>query len=211
MAKDEKQEKQEKSEKSDKPLFLLRVIAYVIDMMIVLMLSSLLATPFLDSKQVLSLADESRELVQKYDNHEITDQEYLVDVSNLQYKMARNTELVTIFTILVSVCYFVILPLFYRGQTFGKKLMKMKIISDVGTLNSNQLIFRSFLANSLLLNIITVLFVMFASRDIYLNCVELFTFAQYTVMAGSIFMLIFGKEGLTIHDAIVHTRVIKVN
>ena len=200
----------EKDGKQKKPFFVLRCLAYIIDGFLVLFLSALLSAPFVNSDQMLELAEESRSIVQKYSQNEMTEQEYLVEASNLEYKMARSMELISIFIILVSVVYYVVLPIFLNGQTLGKKIFGMKIISTYGDLNANQLIFRSFLADFLLLNIISVLFLMFASRNIYLNCIELFTLAQYTITFASIIMVIVNKEGLAIHDGLVHTKVVKV-
>ena len=200
----------EKDGKQKKPLFVLRCLAYIIDGFLVLFLSALLSAPFVNSDQMLELAEESRSIVQKYSQNEMTEQEYLVEASNLEYKMSRSMELISIFIILVSVVYYVVLPIFLNGQTLGKKIFGMKIISTYGDLNANQLIFRSFLADFLLLNIISVLFLMFASRNIYLNCIELFTLAQYTITFASIIMVIVNKEGLAIHDGLVHTKVVKV-
>ncbi len=200
----------EKDGKQKKPFFVLRCLAYIIDGFLVLFLSALLSAPFVNSDQMLELAEESRSIVQKYSQNEMTEQEYLVEASNLEYKMARSMELISIFIILVSVVYYVVLPIFLNGQTLGKKIFGMKIISTYGDLNANQLIFRTFLADFLLLNIISVLFLMFASRNIYLNCIELFTLAQYTITFASIIMVIVNKEGLAIHDGLVHTKVVKV-
>ncbi len=200
----------EKDGKQKKPFFVLRCLAYIIDGFLVLFLSALLSAPFVNSDQMLELAEESRSIVQKYSQNEMTEQEYLVEASNLEYKMSRSMELISIFIILVSVVYYVVLPIFLNGQTLGKKIFGMKIISTYGDLNANQLIFRSFLADFLLLNIISVLFLMFASRNIYLNCIELFTLAQYTITFASIIMVIVNKEGLAIHDGLVHTKVVKV-
>ncbi len=200
----------EKDGKQKKPFFVLRCLAYIIDGFLVLFLSALLSAPFVNSDQMLELAEESRSIVQKYSQNEMTEQEYLVEASNLEYKMSRSMELISIFIILVSVVYYVVLPIFLNGQTLGKKIFGMKIISTYGDLNANQLIFRTFLADFLLLNIISVLFLMFASRNIYLNCIELFTLAQYTITFASIIMVIVNKEGLAIHDGLVHTKVVKV-
>ena len=203
-----KDDKDEKAEKSDKTLFFSRCIAYIVDIFLVLFVSSLLATPFVNADQMMSLTNESHKLVEKYNNKKITEQEYIVEASNLEYKMARSTELVSLFSILLSVIYFVVLPLYWDGKTVGKKIMKMKIVSKDGELTANQLIFRSFIADFVLLNIISALFIMFASRSVYLTCVEIFTFTQYLIMVVSIFTIIINKEGLAIHDMLVHTKVV---
>ena len=98
-----KDDKDEKAEKSDKTLFFSRCVAYAIDIFLVLFVSSLLATPFVNADQMMSLTKKSHELVEKYNDKKITEQEYIVEASNLEYKMARSTELVTLISILLSV------------------------------------------------------------------------------------------------------------
>lgn len=201
----------EKDGKPEKPFFVSRCLAFLIDMVIVLFLSSLIATPFVDTSKMVTLREQSMNIVEKYQKNQITDQEYLVEISNLEYMMARSTELVTIIMILISVLDFVVLPLYNKGQTIGKKIFKLKITSDTGELTANQLLFRALIANFLLLNIISILFIMFAGRDVYMNCVGLFNFIQYIITFASIIMIAFGKEGLAVHDKLVHTKVVKVN
>lgn len=211
MSDDEKDGKSDKSEKSDKPIFITRVLAYIIDTFFIFFISALLVTPFMDSKALTQLSNETIELLEKYQKNEITDQEYTVEYSNLSYKMVRSTELVTIVSILLGVISFSVIPLYNNGQSIGKKIMKIKVVSLHGNLTANQLLFRSFIANSILLDIISVLFVMFASRDVYSNCVGIFSFIQNTIMLVSFFMILWGKEGLAVHDKLVHTKVVKVN
>lgn len=210
MSEDEKDGKSDKSDKSKKPLFFMRLFAYIIDTFIVLMVSSLLVVPFVDSKSMTETMNEAIDVMTKYQKSEIDEQEYTVELSNVNYKMARASLLVTIMNIFVSVIFFVVVPLYRKGQTIGKKLMKLKITSIDGELTANQLIFRSFIANAVLLNIISVLFVMFASRSVYSCCVDIFSFTQYIIMLISIVLVIVGKEGLAIHDMLVHTKVVTV-
>ena len=198
------------NEKSDKPLFLTRCFAYLIDAFLVLLLSTFLATPFVNTSKITSLAQNSRELVEQYSKGEVSDKEYEVEISNLEYQIATNMELINLMGVFIGLIYYVVLPLYNNGQTLGKKLMKLKIISTYGDLNSNQLVFRSFIANSILLNLLSIIFLMFASRDVYTTCVSLFTMAQYTITAVSVFMVVFDKNGLSIHDGVVRTKVVKI-
>ena len=210
MAKVQELEEFENKQKR-KPLFISRVFAYLIDSILVLLLASLLSSPFINSDHMISLAKESSNILEKYQSQEISEKEYNVEISNLEYLMAKDTLLVNILYILVGVAYFVVYPLYRNGQTLGKKLFKMKIISSVGNLDTNQMIFRSFLANSILYKLITIIFIMFSSRDVYSLCINWFSYAQYIFIIVSIFMVVYGKEGLSIHDRIVHTKVVKVD
>lgn len=204
-------EKDGKSDKSNKPKFFSRFLAYVFDSFIVLLISTLLATPFVNSKDLMNLMEESNTILDKYVQEEISDKEYTVEVSNLKYKMDRSMELVNIMGILIGVLYFVVYPLYHNGQTLGKKITKIRVISREGDLTANQLIFRSFIANSILLKTLSVLFVMFASRSVYNGCVDLFADIQYAITIVSVFMIVYGKEGLAVHDKLTHTKVINNN
>lgn len=211
MSKKDEDEKDDKSEKSIKPKFTSRLFAYLLDSILVVFVASLLAFPFIDSKEYDSLIKESSQLLEKVKNKEIDTEEYSVEYMNLEYKMDKSMELVNIMTILVGVIYFVVYPLYHEGQTLGKKFMKIQVVSTKGDLSANQLLFRSFIADFILLRILLVLFVMFASRNVYSICSELFYDAQYAAMIVSIFMIIYSKDGLALHDKLTHTKVIRVN
>ena len=122
----DKEDKGDKSEKNDKASVILRFIAYILDYLLVLFVATLVSMPFLDSKKTTDISDDMFNLIQKYNAKEINEEEYLIDLENIQYKLARTTEIYSIFLILVSVLYYVVLPLYYNGRTLGKKLMKLK-------------------------------------------------------------------------------------
>ena len=201
----------EKDGKGEKPFFVTRFLAFIIDAFIVLFLACMLTTPFVNSEKLISMSNESKQIMEKYTNNEITEEEYLVDMLNVEYMMARGTVLVFIVYLIVGLLYYVVLPLYVNGQTLGKKLFRQKIISTSGKLSSDQLLFSALIADFLLLILLSVIFIMFASRDIYYSCVELFSFIQYIITFISIILIIVNKEGLSIHDRIVHTKVIKIN
>ena len=199
-----------KSVNNEKPFLFQRVGAFLFDMIIISFLSSLLASPFIDSNKIQDLDSHYTEVIQDFVAEKISFNEYTAEIVNVQYELVRTNGLVNITGICLSLLYFIVLPLYYNGQTFGKRIMKIKIVSTSGDLNANQLIFRSFLANSILLDLLSIIFVMLASRSTYFYCVGLLSFTQYCMMVASFFMIIIGKEGLSIHDYLVHTKVIKV-
>ena len=59
MSKKDEDEKDGKSEKSIKPKFTSRLFAYLLDSILVVFVASLLAFPFIDSKEYDSLIKES--------------------------------------------------------------------------------------------------------------------------------------------------------
>lgn len=190
--------------------FVKRLCAYVVDYLLVVLVISVISMPFTDTKKTEKLEKESTEIIEKYQKGEITPDEYLQRYSSVYYNLSRNTGIVTFITIIVYILYYVVFQLYNKGQTIGKKLMKIKVISIDGELSMNQMIFRSLIVNMLLLNIINFALITFAPKDIYTGVSATLSMIQYLIMFISI-ILATTKEGRTIHDRIAHTRVVKVN
>ena len=194
--------------KLEKGSFIRRVCAYLIDSILIVILVSLLSTPFVDVDKTNTIEKESNEIIEKYQAGEITGDEYIQRYSSIYYELSRNTGIMTFITIIVGVLYYVILQLYNKGQTFGKMFMKIKVISIDGDLGMNQMIFRALIANTILLNIINFALITFVSKSIYMGVSVSISMIQYIVMFISLIMLT-TKDGRTIHDRIAHTRVVK--
>lgn len=194
--------------KIDKASFTKRLLAYIIDLLVIYCVASLISTPFLNQSNSDKLAKEMIEVAEKYENREISSNEYFDRYSNISYKIARNTGIYSIVTILLEILYFVVLQIKMNGQTLGKKIMKLRVVSDTGSLDGNQMIFRSFIANFILLNIISFVFMLFCPKSVYFYGIAVFEFIQYAICVISIFMVLYSKSGLSIHDKIAHTKVV---
>ena len=199
-----------KDDKSKKALFFQRLFAFFIDSAIVVFASSLLATPFINSDKINELNDKSIELMEKRKDNKISDNEYLAEYMNITYDVAKNEGVISLINIIASLVIFVVIPLYKNGQSIGKKLFRIKITSDNGDLSMNQLIFRSFIANSILVNLISVILMIFLSKNNYFYCYGLFVVIQYIINALSIFLIICRKDGKSIHDLLVKTQVVKI-
>ena len=210
MEKDSKDEKSEKSEKSKKVFLTQRLFAYFIDTFIVLLVASLIASPFINVNKINKLENEYYKVVEKAIKNSDSSSKYNTDIINIGYDIAVQNGMLTIINVIVGVLYFVVLQIKLGGQTIGKKIARIKVVSTEGDLTYNQMIFRSFIANSLLLDIITMLLLMFTSRDIYYSGVVLFTSIQYLITIVSLIMILSSDSGLAVHDKIVHTKVINV-
>ena len=199
-----------KDDKSKKALFIQRLIAFLIDSAIVVFAASLLSTPFINSERITELNGKSIELMEKYKDNSISNNEYLAEYMNITYDIAKNEGVVSLISVVLGLVFFVVVPLYKNGQTIGKKLLRIKIISDTGELTSNQLIFRAFIANSILINLLSVILMMFLSKNNYFYCYGLFIIIQYLITALSVFLIICRKDGKAVHDLLVRTQVVKI-
>lgn len=199
-----------KDDKSKKALFIQRLIAFLIDSAIVVFAASLLSTPFINSERITELNGKSIELMENYKSGKISNNEYLAEYMNITYDTAKNEGIVSLISVILGLVFFVMIPLYKNGQSIGKRILRIKIVSDTGELTMNQLIFRSFVANSVLINLISVVLMLFLSKNSYFYCYGLFIIIQYVITAFSIFLIMCRKDGKAVHDLLVKTQVIRI-
>ena len=98
-----------------------------------------------------------------------------------------------------------------NGQTLGKKIMKIKVIKqDDGELTMNDMLFRAFLSNAIIFDIVILCFTLFTSKNVYFYGVGLFQGIEYLTIFISCIMILSSSTKQAIHDKLVKTEVIKV-
>lgn len=200
----------EKVEKRENALFFQRLVAFIIDIMIVSMVASLLSYPFYDAESVTKLSNNTTELTEKYMNQEIDMETYMTESVDISYEMARKNGIVSLVTIFLSILYFVCYQVRNDGQTIGKKLMRIQIVKDdESDLTVNNMIFRSLIINSILADMIIIAFIIFANKNVYFYGVGTIEMIQYTVIFVSALMVMFSKTGRGLHDLVAHTKVVR--
>ena len=123
--------------------FTKRCVAYLIDIMIVMMISSLI-TVFTPINNTQKFSNEFTELMNLYEDKEITEPEYLEKYEELNYELSKETVTLSLISIGIYIIYFVVIPVYNKKQTFGKRVMKIKIknIEDKNV-TANDLMFRA--------------------------------------------------------------------
>ncbi len=193
-----------------KALLLQRFLAFIIDMFLILIVASLISTPFVDTERLEKIEKQEFETLEKFQNEEIDAKTYIDTYSSLYYKSKRESGLVSIITIFLEVVYFVVYQTYKKGQTIGKKLMKIKVVSDDGELSSNQMIYRAFIANFIIFSLISFAFMLFGPKDIFFYVSIVFECIQFLILLISAIMIMKSENGKAIHDRLAHTTVIRV-
>ena len=74
---------------SKKPFIHKRLVAYVIDIFIVAMISSIIMMPFSKEEEYTKKSNELYEIVEDFKNKEITEEKYLELYNNINYEMTK--------------------------------------------------------------------------------------------------------------------------
>ena len=75
----------------------------------------------------------------------------------------------------------------------------------------NDLLIRSMINNSILVNIVTIALVLFLSKDLYLSTSSLLSSIQYLVLIISLIMIAFTKNAQGLHDKVAKTEVVQAD
>ena len=197
--------------KNVKAKFIYRLIAFIVDIMFVYFITTLVSYPFIASKadNLEKISNQASEVVEQFGAGEITMNGYINETASLSFESAKIQGISILITVLVSIIYFVVFQYNNKGQTLGKKLMKIKVNSLNGDLTMNQLVVRSLLVNSILLNMIQVIIVSFINDSMAYFYVDLFfESVQYLFIFISVILIMFSKERRGLHDLIAKTEVI---
>lgn len=211
---EEKIKEENKIEKSPdiKAMFSQRVLAFLIDLFILSIITSLITMFIPINDTATKLYEEQNRVLEGYVEGTVPMEEYVNQMIDLGYDISKQTVIISIVSIVISLLYYVVYPCYNNGQTFGKKLMKIKIKkTNDKELSMNDLLIRSMINNSVLVSIINVILVLFLSKDLYLGTSSLVGVIQYIVLIISLIMIAFTKNAQGLHDKVVHTEVVMVN
>ena len=196
-------------EKHKKALFLQRFLAFCIDVILISLLASIITTPFMDKEKMEKIEKQEIQLLEQTKSQDFDVDDYIDSYMSINYKTARYSGLLSLVVIFLDVLYFVVYQMYKNGQTIGKKIMKIRIVSDDGELSTNQMIFRSFLSNLILLSLLKYIFMLFGTKESYFYVSGVFELFQYLIMFISVIMIANRKDGKTVHDLLFHTSVIR--
>lgn len=192
-----------------KAQFSKRCFAYIIDVFIVLVLSSLITGLIPISEKAQNLTETLNDVVNKTTEKEISITEYNKLLKDINYDLSKETIITSLITIVIYLLYFVVLPMYNNCQTFGKKMMKLELKTlDGGKPTINNLLFRALILYGLANNLIGLILIMFLKKSSYINVTSVLNTFQTSIIVISIVMMIISKDGRGIHDLVGNTVVV---
>lgn len=192
-----------------KASFFKRMGAFVIDYFIVLVIVSLITMGFNTNKNN-DLNNQMNQLISDYQNEKITIDEYKDETYKLNYELQKENITVNIVTITLYIGYFVVFATLNKGQTLGKKLLKIRVVNKN---NDKPSIWNMLVRSLFIYNIISILFSTVAVNFLNINTFTyIYTalgYIEYFVIIISFFMVIYKKDGRGLHDMMAGTNVIE--
>ena len=193
----------------EKPYFLKRVIAYLIDLIIVMLLSGILSLIFIKNEDYKNESKELLGLTAKYSEGTITQEEYSKEVANINYYLTKDSVGVNIITIGVSIVYYVILCFYCGGITLGKYIMKIRIVSSNDKkLNIGHYLLRGLLVNLILTNIISVVMVSLLNKDTFISVYPRVSNVLTIFLLVTLVFIMYREDGRGLHDLIANTKIV---
>lgn len=190
-----------------------RLVAYIIDFFIITLFMSLVSNSGILNKAFYQYNDAVERLNGLYKEVLELDEidEKVNDMKTIVYDINSFGSLYFSLEVIVMIGYFVIFQYFNKGQTLGKKLMKIKIVSkDDKELSLGNLLLRSMILYSLIVTILNMILIQISSVNTFYNLYTILGFINIIVTYATYFMIIFRKDEKGLHDIIAGSKVVEI-
>lgn len=126
-----------------------------------------------------------------------------------QYKMSKMNIVNTVVTIIMMIVYFVIIQYFRRGQTFGKKILKIKVYSKDGNRPTiNNLLLRSLIITDIIWSSIRIYCLYNMDAYGYNNASFILSNIMYLVLFISLLFVVYRRDHKSLQDLFAGTKVV---
>ena len=138
--------------------------------------------------------------------------DYEKKIKEYNYNVSKNSVIATIISIAVVVAYFAIFQFSMGGQTLGKKIMKLKVVSAKDReLNIFNYLIRCAILNGVIVNLLLVIFVNTLDVNSFYMANYIVSNIQSIIEIVIIIMIFMTSDARGLHDYIACTKVIEIS
>ena len=189
--------------------FYKRLVAYMIDMFIVGLVISIISYNF-DTTRLEKLSDKSIKLMNSFTNGDISSDKYFFEYADILYKVNKANINSNLLSLVIYVGYFVLFQFFNGGATIGKKLLKIKVISQGGgEVSLWQMIVRTSIINGIVPLALSLILIFTTSGLVFLTLSSIVGLFENIFVIICVFMLLYKSDCLALHDIMSKSVVIE--
>lgn len=193
-----------------------RFFAYMIDMFLISFFVSLIASSGVFANSMDKYQDANTRLEEKYkeilntEDIESINEDDLDDMKAIVYDINSFGSLYFSLDLIAIIGYFTVFQFFNKGQTIGKKILKIRVKSknsdnvDIGTL-----LLRTVLLYGVIFNIINMIAVEIFKVNTFYNIYIISNLLKEIILLSIFFMIIFRKDEKGLHDILTKTEVVE--
>ena len=191
-----------------------RLIAFFLDMILVYIFANLLFMVCFNDSYVKNLksSEEYLSTINSIleENKKEKDKQVILDkTKEINYNFLKSGTTLTIITLTIEIMYFVFAQYFNKGQTLGKKLMKIRIKQqDEEKLNAGLFVLRESVLFVLPIQIIDVICLISTKMNTYFIINNVTTNIQNLITIAIIAFILFRSDGRGLHEMLSHTEVV---
>ena len=191
-----------------KAKFFDRLTAYIIDVIIISLITSIIFTSIPTNnkeleKQLSSLQDEVL-------SNNITYDEFVDEYQDLYYKNKKDTMTQSAITLTITIAYFVIFQYMNKGQTIVKKILHLRVVDN--NTEKPLSIFKGLIRSLLIWNILSgtlgIVLIYILNKESYITSYLIISSIESIFIFITAMFTLYRKDNRGLHDIIINSKVI---
>lgn len=187
-----------------------RLVAYLIDILIVGFISSSLSSlniinPYYD--KYLDVYDDYQEVLESDIND--LDEIFNSDFKGMYHDLVKYSSISNVISLSCYLLYFVGFQKWNKDQTVGKKLMRIKVVGRDKSVSILSYFLRSVVVYNLLFPSINIISSFILNDNLFFTSSIILSIIGSVVTYACLLMIIIRKDNLGLHDIISKTKVVE--
>ncbi len=191
-----------------------RFIAFIIDIFIVSIISETLSSINFINIYKEDYKEKYYEYEKIYDSfleEEISINEYNEKVIYYNFELSKLSSISNTIYMIIFLSYFVGINCLYEGQTIGKKIMNIKIVSENNIkINGWIYLLRTLLITGIFSTFLLTISTMILNKETYYSFSYIIGLIQYIFQLVVCISILLNKNGKGLHDVICKTKVVEL-
>ena len=187
-----------------------RIMAYMIDLLLVVLVVILLEMIIPQNKNIAVLNQELTDATEMFSSKQITFSVYFNQAALIFKDLDQARIMYSVLNAVLIFIYFIFVPYFFDGMTLGKKIFKIKTIrNDKDCLSLKNLVIKNMIDTGLLYMLVSLLLIYVLPSTSYFISTLFLGIFQVGLVITSVVMIIVRKDKRGLNDILSGTKVIE--